>query len=92
VPAVCGKAAEHREQEHVHAGAVATPRGAALFLGRAGSGKSSLTFTWCWQGAPALGDDVVLLDSHGCAHAIKRCSNWIPDFWKRPAFRPPRRR
>ncbi|MGD2175981.1 MAG: hypothetical protein PVJ27_11305 [Candidatus Brocadiaceae bacterium] len=71
---------EHREHAHVHAGGVVTPRGAVLFLGRAGAGKSSLAFSWCRRGAPALGDDVVMLDVQGRAHAFRRLFKLDPTF------------
>lgn len=56
----------------LHAGGARLPGGAALVLGRGEAGKSSLTFAWLRAGHPVYGDDVVLLDGDGCAHAFPR--------------------
>jgi len=45
----------------LHAGAVATPSGACLFLGDSGSGKSTLCASLARAGHPLLSDDSVVL-------------------------------
>jgi len=45
----------------LHAGAVATKRGAIAFLGRSGRGKSTLTAAFSRRGIPLLTDDCLLL-------------------------------
>lgn len=57
---------------HLHAAGAVVPSGAVLALGRAGAGKSSLALAWSRRGHAALGDDVVLLDAQGRAHAFCR--------------------
>jgi len=48
-----------------HAGAVATPFGACLFLGETGSGKSTLCASLARAGHPLLSDDSVVLRRDG---------------------------
>lgn len=53
----------------LHGSAIATPRGAAIFMGASGSGKSSLAGAFQRRGFPALSDDVSALsfDPQGAA-------------------------
>lgn len=57
---------------HVHAAGLVLQDRAALILGEAGAGKSSLAFAWSRRGHPMLGDDVVVLDASGRAGAVRR--------------------
>lgn len=56
----------------LHAGGVVVGDGAALIPGDGGTGKSSLVAALAARGCPVLGDDVVLLDASGRAHAFRR--------------------
>jgi hypothetical protein len=51
----------HRGRVVIHAGCVATPEGAVLFLGDSGAGKSTLCGEFARAGFPLLGDDGVLV-------------------------------
>lgn len=60
------------EHAHLHAsGAVVSGRG-VLALGPSGAGKSSVAFAWHRLGMPLLGDETVLIDPAGSAHAFRR--------------------
>ncbi len=56
----------------LHASGAAVGGRAVLALGSAGAGKSSLAVCWHLAGHAALGDDVVLVDVEGRAHACRR--------------------
>jgi hypothetical protein len=51
----------HRGRLVIHAGCVATPRGAIGFLGDSGAGKSTLCAEFARAGHPLLGDDGILV-------------------------------
>ena len=52
----------------LHAGAIQTPRGAILFVGPSGNGKSTLTAAFAQRGYTIISDDVVALEVSN--HAI----------------------
>jgi hypothetical protein len=56
----------------IHASGAVIGERAVLALGAAGAGKSSLAVCWHLAGHAALGDDVVLVDVKGHAHALRR--------------------
>jgi len=51
----------HRGRLVIHAGCVATPRGAIAFLGDSGAGKSTLCAAFARGGYPLLGDDGIVV-------------------------------
>ena len=57
---------------HLHASGVVAHGRALLALGATGGGKSTLAMHWSRRGAAVLGDDTVLLDAGGRAHAFRR--------------------
>ena len=49
----------------LHASAVQAPYGAVAFLGRTGTGKSTLAASFAASGSPLLADDAVVVESRG---------------------------
>ncbi|MEN9573674.1 MAG: hypothetical protein RL514_1529 [Verrucomicrobiota bacterium] len=64
-----GALLHQRELLPLHASAIATERGAVLFLGPSGRGKSTLAAHFQQRGFPVLADDVAVIsfDAHGRA-------------------------
>ena len=63
---------QQRGQLPMHAGSIATSRGAVLFIGTSGVGKSTLTNAFVQRGYRMMGDDVtpVSLDREGRPQAV----------------------
>jgi hypothetical protein len=55
----------HRGRLVLHAGCVATPRGAVAFLGESGAGKSTLCAEFARAGHPLLSDDGIAVATSG---------------------------
>ncbi len=63
----------------LHASGAVVGDRAVLALGPAGAGKSSLALSWSLTGLPALGDDIVLVDSAGRVSPFMRLFKVAPD-------------
>lgn len=64
--------AAHSEALHLHAGGVCLDGAGVLLLGASGAGKSTVSTRLLLDGAPLLGDDVVLLRPNGVAEPFRR--------------------
>ena len=60
----------HEGELALHAGGVASDRGAIVFLGESGWGKSTLCASFNQAGFPLLGDDFLLLRADGNGFAV----------------------
>lgn len=60
----------HEGELALHAGGVASDRGAIVFLGESGRGKSTLCASFNQAGFPLLGDDFLLLRADGNGFAV----------------------
>ena len=71
-------AASLRGYVHLHAAGAVLDGQAVLALGKSGAGKSSLAVSWLSRGLPALGDDIVLVNSGARAVPFKRLFKVTP--------------
>ncbi len=62
----------------LHASAIETPRGAVLFAGPSGTGKSTLAAAFYRRGYRVIADEICALDEIGVRPAIPRLALW-PD-------------
>lgn len=73
----------------IHAAAVANPQGAALLIGKGGSGKSTSSLSCLYHGMEFLGDDYCALsnDSQWTVHSLYATAKVLPDSFARfPSF------
>ncbi len=61
----------------LHASAIETPKGAVLFAGGSGKGKSALAAAFYTRGYRVIADEISLIDPH-CSRAFPRLMLW-PD-------------
>ena len=71
--------------QFLHAGAIGTPNGSAVVVGKSGSGKSTTTMACLFSGMLFLGDDNILVDAKSVptAYSLYNSAKMDPDLYQR---------